>query len=88
MQRILKRFHAAPLSSSLFLFSILGWLITALYFEKIGPSLSFSFLLVFTLIFISCMISMTRAPVEGILAADHFVKHSHKRPRRRRRRKR
>lgn len=83
MRYVLKRFRAAPLSSGLLLFAILGWMITAIYFDKFGSSFSVSFLLVFTLIFVSCMISMTRAPVEGLIDADHETKHSHKKIKRR-----
>ncbi len=78
MEPILKHFRAAPLSSGLMAFSILGLLITAVYFKRFGPTWGFTFFLIFTLIFIACLISMRRAPVEALIEADHHIKHSHK----------
>ena len=78
MEAILKHFRAAPLSSGMMAFSILGLLITAVYFKRLNPSWAFTFFLIFALIFIACVISMRRAPVEALIEADHHIKHSHK----------
>lgn len=67
---LLKRFNAAPLPSSFFLTSILGILITAFYWNRIGEDYAFTFILVFALMFIASLISMSRAPVEAQLKID------------------
>ena len=74
----LKRFKAAPLSSSFFLTSILGALICLFYWNRIGPSWSFAFLIIFISMFIASMISMWRAPIEAEIEVDHHLKKSGK----------
>ncbi|MBR9675807.1 hypothetical protein GOV05_02255 [Candidatus Woesearchaeota archaeon] len=59
-----KSFQAAPLSSTFFLTSIFGFLISALYISSLSPTWSFAFSLIFVLMFISSMISMTKATTE------------------------
>lgn len=70
----LKRFRAAPLPSSFFLMSILGLLITAFYWKRIGDDWASTFLLVFALMFVASMISMRRAPPEAQLEIDNAMR--------------
>lgn len=67
---LLKRFRAAPLPSSFFLASILGILITLYYWNRIGDDWAFTFVLVFALMFIASMVSVSRAPIEAQLEID------------------
>ncbi|MFC1753161.1 hypothetical protein ACFL96_07170 [Thermoproteota archaeon] len=72
---VLKRFKAAPLSSSFFLVSIIGTLVCLIYWDKYwDPSWSFTFIIVFIAMFIASMISMRKAPVEAELALDRLDK--------------
>jgi len=71
---ILKHYKAAPLSSSFFLASILGILITAFYWNTFGDDWSTAFILIFAVMFISSLISMRRAPIEEVLEVDHHTK--------------
>lgn len=76
----LDRFKAAPLSSGFFLASILGILISLFYWDNIwSPSWSFTFLIIFTAMFIASIISMRKAPIDAELAIDHHAKKSGKR---------
>jgi len=70
----LKRFKAAPLPSSFFLMSILGILITVVYWNKFGDDWASSFLLVFALMFIASLISMRRAPADVQLEMDEVTR--------------
>ncbi|MFC1734206.1 hypothetical protein ACFL6I_28210 [candidate division KSB1 bacterium] len=76
--KFLKRFKAAPLPSSFFLTAILGLLITAYYWGKIGDDWAFTFILVFVMMFIASMISMSKAPVEAQLELDEVTRKSKK----------
>ncbi|PIN86529.1 hypothetical protein COV19_04525 [Candidatus Woesearchaeota archaeon CG10_big_fil_rev_8_21_14_0_10_44_13] len=71
---LLKRFKAAPLPSSFFLTSILGLLITAFYWGKIGDDWAFTFIVVFGLMFIALMISMSKAPADSQIKLDEASK--------------
>jgi hypothetical protein len=57
-------YKVAPLKSSLMLLSILGFLITFIYTDRIGNDWAFAMGFVFALIFVACMVSMTKAPIE------------------------
>ena len=61
------RWHAAPLKSSFMLIAIMGFLISAYYVYTLpyeqSTSYGFSFMLVFTAMFVASLISMTKAPV-------------------------
>jgi len=54
----------APLKGSFMLTSILGFIISAIYIYDINAKLGFAFSLVFFLMFVASLISMTYAPVE------------------------
>jgi len=54
----------APLKGSFMLISILGFVISAIYVYDINPKFGFAFSLVFVLMFIASLISMTYAPIE------------------------
>ncbi|MBI1970953.1 hypothetical protein HYS47_04350 [Candidatus Woesearchaeota archaeon] len=71
MLPLLNRFHAAPLSSGLFSISILGAILTFLYYDDIGASFGFTFLLFFIILLIASFISMEKADVDATLALDH-----------------
>lgn len=72
----LKRFRAAPLSSGFFAASIIGGVLSILYYEKLGPSYAFSFLLLSIFMFIASFISMTKADVDAALGMDHQLQRS------------
>jgi len=54
----------APLKGSFMLTSILGFIISAIYIYDINAKFGFAFSLVFFLMFVASLISMTYAPVE------------------------
>lgn len=66
------RFKVAPLSGTFMLTSIIGFLISTLYLAGIPGAESFavSFALLFGIMFIASVISMTYTPVEIELAID------------------
>lgn len=53
----------APLKGSFMIASIIGFIISAIWVYNISPQFGFAFALVFTLMFIASLISMTYAPV-------------------------
>lgn len=76
---MLKRFQAAPLSSSFFLASILGLLISLFYWGRWDKSWNFTFIVVFGAMFLASLISMNKAPIEAEIAVDHHAKKSSRR---------
>lgn len=56
--------HAVPLSASFMVTAILGFVISVFWVYPQSTKFGFSFALVFVLMFIASMISMTKAPVE------------------------
>ena len=65
---ILKRFKAAPLSSSFFFVAILGFILSGLYyqFDKLSADFAVSFMILFGVMFIASLISMAKAPIETL----------------------
>lgn len=65
---ILKRFRAAPLSSSFFFAAILGFVLSGLYYQfgKLSADFAISFMILFGVMFVASMISMTKAPIETL----------------------
>ena len=53
----------APLKGSFMIISILGFFISAIWVYNISPAYGFAFALIFTLMFVASLISMTYAPV-------------------------
>lgn len=51
-----------PLSSSFMLVAIVGSIITWIYFDYFGPTWGFTLAMFFVIMFLSGMITMTRAP--------------------------
>ena len=64
-------FKAQPLTNGFVITSIVGFLISALYVYKVDPSFGFAFALVFALMFIASLISMSRADIGHHLQVDH-----------------
>jgi hypothetical protein len=58
------KFQVAPLKGSLMIASIVGMIISINFWDRF-PSYVFAFNLVFIMMFIASLISMTYAPVEG-----------------------
>ncbi len=59
-------FKVAPLHSSMMLISMFGFIITAFYInDKIFGSWAWAFMLVFVVMFIATIISMSKAPIQG-----------------------
>ena len=56
-------FRAAPLSNTFMITSILGFLLTVIYYDNIGPTWGFTFALIFIVMFIASLISMTYGPI-------------------------
>lgn len=69
-------FKVAPLPGTFMLTSIIGFLISAIYVMTLSPTWGFSFCLVFTFMFVSSIISMTRADAEEELALDALAFHN------------
>ncbi|MDO8481101.1 MAG: hypothetical protein Q7S65_04780 [Nanoarchaeota archaeon] len=63
-------YRVAPLSASFMLSSIIGGTISAMYIYPRSPPWGFTFFMMFVLMFIASMISMTYAPIEIELDAD------------------
>lgn len=55
----------APLKSSFMLIAMLGFLISIIYAQRIGPDWAFALGFVFALMFVASMVAMTRAPIEA-----------------------
>lgn len=59
-----RHFKVAPLSSTFMLTAMVGFLISVIYIPKLSLDWAFAFSLIFLLMFISSMISMTRATID------------------------
>ena len=57
------KWHAVPLSASFLVTSILGFFISIYWVYPQSIKFGFSFALVFVLMFISSMVSMTKTPI-------------------------
>ncbi|MAG60680.1 hypothetical protein CL619_02730 [archaeon] len=60
-----RRWHAVPLSASFMVTAILGFVISVYWVYPQSTKFGFAFGLVFVLMFIASLISMTKAPVQG-----------------------
>lgn len=76
------RFKVAPLSGTFMITSIFGFLISTMFLSKItgAETYAFTLALLFGIMFISSVISMTYSPVEAELAIDepHEVRRKRK----------
>jgi hypothetical protein len=72
-----KGWRPAPLPSSFMLMSILGFTISALWVFPRDNDLGFTFLLLFTLMFVASVISMTHASSKNLEALDARAEHRH-----------
>jgi len=57
-----QKWHAVPLKGSFMVTAILGFFISLYYVFPQSANYGFTFMLVFTLMFIASMVSMTKAP--------------------------
>jgi len=73
-------FKAAPLTRTFMIISIIGFLVSAIWVFPRTASYGFAFSLVFALMFVASLISMTYADVDEIL----FLEKKRKRRKRRR----
>ena len=66
----------APIPTSFFLTSVLGAIITAIYwnFGVLDDSWAFAFMIVFVAMFIASFISMSRADIEAQIAVDPVLR--------------
>ena len=62
----------APLPSSTLLIAIIGFFVSVIYFMKRWPSFGFSFALIFTILFIASMLSLTYAPERDLLLMEQY----------------
>ena len=67
----MKTFKAAPLSNVYMLTSMLGFIISAWFIIPLSKPWGFALSLIFLLMFIASVISMTHAPVEAELQIDN-----------------
>ena len=65
-----KGWKAAPLSSSFMFASILGFAIAAIWVMPQSLSWGFTFLVLFSTMFIASVVSMTHAPVNDLTVLD------------------
>ena len=65
-----KELNIAPLSGGYMITSIVGFLISAFYILPNSKSWGFTFVLFFTLMFVSSLISMTYSPSDWPLKMD------------------
>ncbi|MBU0666294.1 MAG: hypothetical protein ABIC91_03880 [Nanoarchaeota archaeon] len=69
-------FKVAPLSSSFMLVSMLGFIICAYFLDHpVLKSWAFAFTIVFILMFISAVISMSKTPLEDSAALEELAIH-------------
>ena len=68
------RFKVAPLPGTFMITSIVGFLVSAIWVLPRTPSYGFAFCLVFALMFIASIISMTYADVDEILYLERTGK--------------
>ncbi len=64
------KFNVAPLKGSFVIISIVGFIISAIWVYGRNPAWGFAFCLVFVMMFIASMISMTYGPVGEELHVD------------------
>lgn len=64
--------HIAPLSNSFFLTSIIGFYISVIYVAKKWPDFGVAFAIVFVIMFIASIISLTYAPAGLLLKMERF----------------
>ncbi len=62
-----KRFRAAPLSNSFFFTALMGFILTAIYYQfgGLNKDFAFTFMLLFGIMFVASLISMSKAPIEN-----------------------
>ncbi|MFH1316868.1 MAG: hypothetical protein ABII01_05080 [Candidatus Woesearchaeota archaeon] len=64
----------APLPSTFMLTSIIGFFISVIWVEQYSVTFAFAFGLVFALMFISSLVSMTYADADAVLKLDGKLK--------------
>lgn len=64
-QKFLEGWHAVPLPASFMMTAILGFFISVYYVYPQSLRFGFTFMLVFLLMFIAALVSMTKAPLMG-----------------------
>ena len=69
-----RTFKVAPLSSTFVLTSIIGFFISVIYIPQYSVTWSFAFSLVFMMMFLASVVSMTRATTEEDFL-DHLAVH-------------
>ncbi|MAG38927.1 hypothetical protein CMO90_02455 [Candidatus Woesearchaeota archaeon] len=73
-------FKVAPLHSSLMLISMFGFIMSAFFLtQPVLATWAFAFLIVFVLIFISTIISMSKLPIHGEDSLSDLAIHKKKR---------
>lgn len=60
------RWHAVPLKGSFMVTAILGFLLSYFYVYPVSFNLGIASMIIFTLMFIASLISMTQAPVKTL----------------------
>jgi hypothetical protein len=58
-----KKWHAVPLKSSFMALSIIGFLISAYMVYPVNTDYGLAFLIVFGLMFVASLVSMSKAPI-------------------------
>jgi multisubunit Na+/H+ antiporter MnhB subunit len=68
----MKGMKYAALPSSMMFIGIIGFFVSSVYFMKRWPSFGFSFVLIFGIMIVASILSMTHAPSEDIFRLDEF----------------
>ena len=67
------RWHAVPLSGSFMVTSILGFIISGYWVYPQSLRYGFSFMLIFALMFVASLVSMTKAPIKWLMVKFYWV---------------
>ena len=62
-KKTITKWHAAPLKGSFMISAILGFFISAYWVYLQSPNFGIAFMMIFALMFIASLVSMTKAPI-------------------------
>ena len=65
-----ENFRAAPLSSGFMFTGLIGFIASVYFFDNLGPTWGFTFVLFFLIVFIAAFISMSYASPEELIAEE------------------
>tara|TARA_Y100000310_G_C20641114_1_gene793946 strand:- start:1321 stop:1539 length:219 start_codon:yes stop_codon:yes gene_type:complete len=65
-KKITKAWQAVPLKGSFMVISILGFLLSYYYIYQASPDFGIASMIIFSLMFIAALVSMSKAPLMGV----------------------